>query len=201
MQIKLKCKTERKIVAKIIGETIGEAVIYERTPTYAYKIGDFHIDRDGYIKAEFDEIFLIVLEVIVEHIIPDFIFIINDVPQISNKIRNMIENKHKLIEKAISGKISTATFDEHIEIYCNLADFSKIIAIGVFINKLYNLAITLKYVSVKEKEVVNERYTFRCFLLRLGFVGTEYKIHRITLLKDLSGNSAFKNGGVKNEIS
>jgi hypothetical protein len=47
---------------------------------------------------------------------------------------------------------------------------------------------------MKKTEVENEKYAFRCFLIRLGFVGTEYKAERKTLLKNLSGNSAFKNG-------
>jgi hypothetical protein len=32
------------------------------------------------------------------------------------------------------------------------------------------------------------------FLIRLGFVGDEYKTARKILLRNLSGNSAFKNG-------
>ena len=50
-----------------------------------------------------------------------------------------------------------------------------------------------------EKAVDNEKYAFRCFLLRLGFIGNEYKTERKILLRNLSGSSAFK-GGAKNEI-
>jgi hypothetical protein len=39
---------------------------------------------------------------------------------------------------------------------------------------------------------VNEKYTFRCFLLRLGFIGPEYKDERKILLRNLSGSSAYK---------
>ena len=46
----------------------------------------------------------------------------------------------------------------------------------------------------KEKEVENDKYAFRCFLLRLGFIGSEYKEERRILLKNLSGSSAFKGG-------
>ena len=51
------------------------------------------------------------------------------------------------------------------------------------------------------KEVINEKYTFRCFLLRLGFIGDEFKMDRKILLENLSGSSAFRNGGLKDEIS
>lgn len=44
-------------------------------------------------------------------------------------------------------------------------------------------------------------YAFRCFLLRLGFIGSEYKKERKILLKNLTGFSAFKNGGVNHEVS
>ena len=47
--------------------------------------------------------------------------------------------------------------------------------------------------STKEKEVENEKYAFRCFLLRLGFIGDEYKKERKVLLSNLSGSGAFKN--------
>ena len=42
--------------------------------------------------------------------------------------------------------------------------------------------------------MTNEKYAFRCFLLRLGFIGSEYKKERKILLQNLSGNSSWKNG-------
>ena len=61
-----------------------------------------------------------------------------------------------------------------------------------FITKLCGLAIKLKRVSLKDKEVENEKYAFRCFLLRLGFIGDDSKVARRILLQNLSGNSAFR---------
>jgi hypothetical protein len=58
------------------------------------------------------------------------------------------------------------------------------------------MARNAKRVTATEKEVDNEKYAFRCFLLRLGFIGAEYKTERKILLKNLTGSSAFKNGGV-----
>ena len=57
-----------------------------------------------------------------------------------------------------------------------------------------------KRVTATEKPVDNEKYAFRCFLLRLGFIGNEYKMERKILLKNLTGSSAFKNGGVSHEV-
>ena len=40
----------------------------------------------------------------------------------------------------------------------------------------------------------NEKYAFRCFLLRLGFIGAEYKSERKILLENFTGSAAFKSG-------
>ncbi len=69
-----------------------------------------------------------------------------------------------------------------------------------FISSLCELAANAKRVTAKEKETDNDKYAFRCFLLRLGFIGSEYKAERKILLRNLTGSSAFRNGGVSNEI-
>jgi hypothetical protein len=66
-----------------------------------------------------------------------------------------------------------------------------------FIAALGKMSRDLKRISATEKEVDNEKYAFRCFLLRLGFIGNEYKAERKILLKNLSGNSSWKNGAPK----
>ena len=64
----------------------------------------------------------------------------------------------------------------------------------LFIAKLSEMAKNAKRVTATDKEVDNPKYAMRCFLLRLGFIGAEYKEQRKTLLKRLSGNSSWKNG-------
>ena len=56
------------------------------------------------------------------------------------------------------------------------------------------MARTQKRVTAKEKIVDNEKYAFRCFLLRLGMIGNAYKESRKILLQNLTGSSAFKSG-------
>lgn len=64
-----------------------------------------------------------------------------------------------------------------------------------FIGRLWDFAKERKRVNLKEdKAADNEKYAFRCFLLRLGFIGAEYKLQRKILLKRLEGSSAFKAG-------
>ena len=62
-----------------------------------------------------------------------------------------------------------------------------------FITALCRMAKNAKRVTATEKEVPNEKYAFRCFLLRLGFIGAEFKEIRKNLLKRLEGSSAFRN--------
>lgn len=66
-----------------------------------------------------------------------------------------------------------------------------------FISALCEMSKNAKRVTVTEKAVENEKYAFRCFLLRLGFIGAEYKAERKILLKNLTGSSAFKSGSKK----
>lgn len=61
-----------------------------------------------------------------------------------------------------------------------------------FIGALYAAAKNQQRVTAKEHQVENEKFAFRVFLVRLGFVGDEYKTARKILLRNLTGNSAFK---------
>ena len=70
----------------------------------------------------------------------------------------------------------------------------KVKAYTMLVEKLCAVAMQQKRVTAKEKAVENEKFAFRVFLIRLGFVGGEYRVARKILLKNLSGNSAFKSG-------
>ena len=61
-----------------------------------------------------------------------------------------------------------------------------------FIEALCHMAINQKRVTAKAVKSENEKYDFRCFLLRLGFIGNEHRAFRGYYLKNLSGNAAFK---------
>ena len=63
-----------------------------------------------------------------------------------------------------------------------------------FIAALCRMSKEAKRVTATQQEVENEKYAFRCFLLRLGFIGTEYKKDRKILLQNLSGSAAFRDG-------
>ena len=66
-----------------------------------------------------------------------------------------------------------------------------------FITAICEMTMKQKRITAKPKENENEKYAFRCFLLRLGFIGDEYKADRKLLLSKLNGSSAFKSGAKK----
>jgi hypothetical protein len=66
-----------------------------------------------------------------------------------------------------------------------------------FASRLWETSRTQKRVILKEKaldEGASEKFAMRCFLLKLGFIGDEYKQARRTILSGLSGNGSFKTG-------
>ena len=65
-------------------------------------------------------------------------------------------------------------------------------AYGNFITALCDMAKNQKRVTAKEKPVDNDKYAFRCFLLRLGFIGDEFKTARDYYLRNMEGNCAWR---------
>jgi len=115
----------------------------------------------------------------------------------------IVNSKKTLLEHAFGtedisleiedGKITfpwfTATDGDHTDAYT------------LFVTKLVGMARGAKRVTAKDHPVDNEKYAFRCFLLRLGMSGREYKGARKVLLENLTGSSAFKNGTRKTETT
>jgi len=56
------------------------------------------------------------------------------------------------------------------------------------------LAKQVKYASPKPQQTENEAYAFRCWMLRLGFIGEEFATAREILLRNMDGNCAWRNG-------
>lgn len=63
----------------------------------------------------------------------------------------------------------------------------------VFCLAISHQALTQKSASARRTNTDNEKYTFRCWLLRLGLIGDEFKNCRMHLMKALDGNSAWRN--------
>lgn len=115
------------------------------------------------------------------------------------RLQSLVKAKAALIEKAfdaISTEIDWNKEEKTIRFPWFKLDLSEKedekLAYILFLTKLMEFARTATRVTAKEKETDNAKYAFRCFLLRLGFIGDEYKGARKILLSRLSGNSAFK---------
>ena len=118
-------------------------------------------------------------------------------------LRNLISAKESLIKKALEITDTRINItDEKIEFpwFDRELTSEEVNAYTRFLSFLCKLSKEVNRCSGKEHPAVNEKYTFRCFLLRLGFIGAEYKEDRKVLLKNLTGSSAFKNGAPAKEV-
>ena len=221
---------DRKPLVKAISEFTGADAVYLRTPTYAYRIDYFTVTREGNLefddRADSEEIenlieFLAERGFVAES--PELIT--NEAPATAEEtahgetvgltvevplegaavenLTKLLDAKGGLIRKALAvDKLPIEVTDSTVKFpwfsECG-ADECK--AYTHFVSALCDLAANAKRVTAKEKETGNDKYAFRCFLLRLGFIGAEYKAERKILLRNLTGSSAFRNGGVSNEVS
>jgi hypothetical protein len=115
-------------------------------------------------------------------------------------LRLLVASKESLIKKVLGANALPIEVTDEVVSFPWFAGFpqpEEISTYAHFTGKLIGMAKTQKRVTAKEKETDNEKYAFRCFLLRLGFIGDEYKAARKILLRNLSGSGAFKSGNPK----
>ena len=209
---------KRKELAKTVSEIIGAPAEYQFMPTCAYKISDFYtVTKEGNLEisdsADGKE---------VEMLIDELVHRGYDVPldeeengltvemplemvdeSTLDRLRKIVENKGELFKTAFktdnleiiveADKICFPWFtvenDGDSDVYCT------------FISMLCEFAKNQKRINNKPETTDNPKYAMRCYLLRLGMIGTEYKAVRKVLLRNLSGSSAFRKAGNSNEVS
>ena len=110
-------------------------------------------------------------------------------------LTKLLDAKGNLIRKALGiTDLRIEVLDDRVAFpWFSQVDADSAAAYTHFISALCEMSRNAKRVTATEKPVENEKYAFRCFLLRLGFIGTEYKAERKILLRNLSGSTAFKN--------
>lgn len=116
--------------------------------------------------------------------------------QALDNLRHIISNKSTLIKHALNtDSLDIVVTDDKIEFpWFTLIEDGDSAAYMQFIPMLCEFAKVRKRVVDKVTDVDNEKYAFRCFLLRLGMIGEEYKAARKVLLHNLTGSSAFRRG-------
>lgn len=109
-------------------------------------------------------------------------------------LKNLVEGKGALMKKAFKAEsLEILVDDEKVSFpWFELIDSDHFNAYTQFITAITKMAREQKRILGKERAVENEKYAFRCFLLRLGFIGDEYKKTRKILLENLEGSAAFK---------
>ncbi len=115
-------------------------------------------------------------------------------------LRKLTDSKAALIRKALgANRLDICADADRILFpwFDTAPDPDMASAAARFMERLVAVATARKRVTAKEREVVNEKYAFRCFLLRLGFIGAEYKTERRILLRNLTGSAAFRDGDRK----
>lgn len=114
-----------------------------------------------------------------------------------SKLQMIIRSKEKLLKKALGTdtlEIETSP-DRLFFPWFTLHNLEgEADAYTRFVAALCRMAKTATRVTAREQDIENEKFTFRLFLVRLGFVGAEYKTARKILLRNLSGNSSWKSG-------
>ena len=203
MKINLQSRKRREL-ADHIGEILGTIPRYLGVPTCNYQIGDCILERDGTLTIS-DNI--------------DAMTLLNRLKErgwkngetdtdrltISVPRNTLSDEKLTMLEKIIAGKasllkkaIGTDTLIIKISVekisfpwFPYTQDSDEVRAYTELVTKLCEMTNRQKRVGTV-KGTDNEKYTFRCFLLRLGMIGAEYKTTRKILLRNLTGNSAFR---------
>lgn len=195
----------RKELAETLADLLGTKAKYQGVPTCSYKIGETTVERDGKVcwgkvlsESEIREL-TAKLEAAGFPLTDSFTISFPD-DKISTetleKLDLILRSKGSLIKKALGadrilvehdiGVVNFPWFDRLLT-----ADEARIYT--EFISLLVASARAQTRVLEKETRTDNEKYTFRCFLLRLGYIGDEFKEARKLLMKNLEGSSAFRN--------
>lgn len=206
---------QRPKLAQEIGNILGTAPHYERVPSCAYDIAGFQLDKEGVLHipdGTEKEIVEDLIRQLREHGFQDDMEITEEVPVQQDKLtiavpkesltdtalenlQKIIANKQMLFHRAFQTDSTEVEITEekiNFTWFPYTTDSDEIAAYAQFISKLCDTARDAKRVPSKLIETDNDKYAFRCFLLRLGFIGKEYKTARKILLRNLTGNSAFR---------
>ena len=209
MEIKFNCTgAERKKLVQAISEITGENAEYQFMPTCAYNIGTMTVDKEGTLHCEDGTDISGLLEklrkrgFVAETEKADNRLTISipkeklDEQTLSNLDR-ILENKGTLIKHALqTDSLEYSVTDTAVQFpWFTLEQPEDADAYSRFLTALIGMAKNQKRINNKPDTSDNEKYAFRCFLLRLGFIGTEFKSVRKVLLRNLTGSSAFRNGG------
>ena len=229
MKLDYKCTgADRKNLVAVLADHTGQKAKYLGAPSFAYQVDCITVDKNGILHlndmADPDWLDAIQARLAASGFTcisetydnPQPEPVMDDEPEgisiqmpmasfTESSLQNLfdlVDAKGNLIKKALDiSDLTINLMDDRLAFDWFRADSTpeEVNAYTAFVAALCEMARTQKRITAKEKEVDNEKYAFRCFLLRLGFIGAEHKQTRKILLRNLSGSSAFK-AGQKKEV-
>lgn len=210
----------RKKLAWAVATIIGTTAEYQYMPTCAYKIGEcYTITKSGDLEisdqADHKETERLLAELASRgYVVPDTTEPESKVLTVQmpadfftehtlGNLRQICENKAALFQAAFqTDSLDIIPSDEKVEFpWFMVEQDGDADAYCTFISMLCEFAKNQKRINNKPETTDNPKYTMRCYLLRLGMIGVEYKAVRKVLLRNLSGSSAFRKAGNSNEVS
>lgn len=203
----------RKALVQAISEITDKPAIYASGADRSYAIGELMVDKDGVLDYRRHDGFIHPL--ITELAERGFPYKPQDgvSPKAGEQsvlciemplecftgatlgnLEKLVLSKAALIKKAVGAVALPIEWTEttlRFPWFSMDASSEEIRAYVVFISRLCATAKEQKHVTAVERTVDNEKYAFRCFLLKLGFIGDKYKTARKIMLARLEGNSAY----------
>lgn len=212
---------DRKELVQTISKLLGIKPVYKGMPTSAYEVGTIAVAKDGTVvydeRTDQDTIEAVIIALAAAGFSPETGTDEEEGPTgvaiqmplsifTESQLQNLyalVAAKGSLIKKALGvDELPINIVDKKLDFpwFPKYESPDEVKAYMHLVTALCDMARNQKRIAAKEKPVDNDKYAFRCFLLRLGFIGDEYKAERKVLLRNLSGSSAFKSGSKKTEV-
>ena len=210
----------RKELVKAISEIIGIPAVYQFMPTCAYKIGEcYTVTKSGNLEisdqADREETERLLAELenqgytVPDTTEPESTKLTVQMPadffneHTLGNLQQICENKATLFKAAFqTDTLDMISSDEKVEFpWFKVEQDGDADAYCTFISMLCEFAKNQGRINRKPDTSDNPKYTMRCFLIRLGMVGAEFKAARKVILRNLSGNSAFRKVGDTDAVS
>ena len=206
---------DRKRLVHVIEKASGQKAKYLFMPTCAYQVGPYNVGKDGTVTFQDDTDLSGSSDVIDACVMAGFepeeweqnteeaVALTVEMPRAAftdaqlENLRKLVSAKAGLLKQALgTAEITVIVTDERVSFpwLTEGIPAEDCMAYTRLIEAICRMAKEAKRVTAKERETDNPKYAFRCFLLRLGFIGDEYKADRKILLRNLNGSSAFRTG-------
>lgn len=215
--------SKRKELVQAVADFLAVHPVYLGAPTFAYKVGSCQVDIHGVLTTPDTggEVTAVLLDTLKQRGFEPFhdekpasaaetasagtenySYIVEIPkngfpPEAENNLARIIASKATLLKKALGTDTLEVT---QTETTLKFPWFTlhgldgEADAYNRLITAICKMAKEQRRVTAIERPTDNEKFTMRIFLIRLGFIGDDFKKARKILLRNLSGNSSWKSG-------